>query len=49
MNNELGNQEPTLMEKVELIRTLHSIVMERIGKEVCETAEKKLVKLLDEL
>lgn len=49
MNKELQNTEPSLMEKVELIRTFIELMKGGFGKEVYALAEEKLTKLLNEL
>lgn len=41
--------EPSLMEKVELMRTLIAIMQGGFGKEVHALAEAKITKLLNEL
>lgn len=49
MNTESLKAEPSLMEKVELIRTMIELMKGGFGKEVYELAEEKLTKLLKEI
>lgn len=47
MSNE--KTEPSLMEKVELMRTLMDLMKSGAGSKVYGLAEKKLIKLLEDL
>lgn len=49
MNNNQKKVAPIHINKIELLRTLHDIIINRADADVCPLAKEKLKKLLKEI